>query len=311
MIKYILKRISYAFPVLIGISLISFSLLYVFPGDPAELIVSITSGTEPSKEMIEKFRKESGLDKPIYIQYINWLSHAIRGDFGKSWKSGEPVMDEIIKRLKPSLELFSLTFIISLEFAFILGTLSAIYKDKFIDNISRLFTLLGISIPSFWLGLILIWIFSVKLRILPAFGYGSIKHLILPVITWSFSFMAIKTRFIRSSILEVLNEDYILTARAKGLPERVILLKHALRNALIPIITYLGLSFHHLIIGSVIVESVFSWPGLGRYLVESVISRDFPVVQALVFLSGILMITVNLIIDILYAIIDPRIRYEG
>jgi peptide/nickel transport system permease protein len=310
MLRYIVRRLLQVIPTLFGISFISFSLLYVFPGDPAEIILTITTGSEPSVEAIEKFRAEMGLDRPLIVQYFDWLSKAVRGDFGVSWTEGKPVMDVILERLPISAELFFATFAISVVFALILGIISAVYKDKAVDHICRIYSLLGISIPSFWLGLILIWIFSVQLHLLPAFGCCELKHLILPVLTWSFSFMAIKTRFVRASLLEELSKDYIITARAKGLPEKLVVFRHALRNALIPIITYFSLSLSHLIVGSIMVEVVFSWPGLGSLLVESVFKRDFPVVQALVFLSGVLLITVNLIVDILYAIIDPRVRYE-
>ncbi|AEF96944.1 nickel ABC transporter permease [Methanotorris igneus] len=311
MIRYLSKRILHAIITILGISLISFSLLYIFPGDPVELVIRVNTGMEPTPEMIEKYKHEFGLDKPIYIQYINWLSHAIRGDFGTSWSTGEPVMKVILDRLPASMQLFFPTFILSITFAIVLGILSAIYKDRFVDNFCRIISIIGISIPHFWSGLILIWIFAVCLKILPAFGYGTLKHMILPVLTWTLSFMAIKTRFVRSTLLEVMGEDYITTARAKGLSDKDVVIKHAFRNALIPIITYFSLSISHLIIGAVVIEALFAWPGLGSLLVKSVFERDFPVVQALVFISGVLIVTVNLVVDILYAIIDPRIRYEG
>ncbi len=311
MIEYIIRRIIQIVPTLFGISFISFSLLMLFPGDPAEIIITTSSGYEPAKEIIEEYRREIGLDEPFIVQYINWLKKIISGDFGVSWTTGEPVLDMIAERFPASLQLFFATFLISAVFSLILGIISALYKDRALDSIIRIFSLLGISIPSFWLGLILIWIFSVKLRILPAFGYGNIEHIILPVLTWSFSFMAIKTRFVRASLLKELSEEYIITARAKGLPEKVVIIRHALRNALIPIITYFSLSMGHLIVGSIMVESVFSWPGLGSLLVESTIKRDFPVVQALILFVGVLFVITNLLIDILYAIIDPRIRYGG
>ncbi len=307
--RYVAKRIAQAIPTLLGVSFISFLLLHLFPGDPAEIILTIISGSEPSYAEIQRFRREMGFDKPLLVQYIHWLSNALRGNFGVSWTEGKPVMEIIMQRFPASAELFFTTFAISLAFATLLGILSAMYRDRAVDHFCRIFSLLGISIPSFWLGLILIWIFSVKLHLLPAFGYGGIEHLILPVVTWSFSFMAIKTRFVRSCLLEALSQDYVVTARAKGLRERVVVLRHALRNALIPIVTYFSLSIHHLIIGSIMVEVVFSWPGLGSLLVESVFKRDFPVVQALVFLSGVTFIVVNLIVDLLYVVIDPRIRY--
>ncbi len=307
--KYLIRRVLQIFPTLFGVSLLSFSLLYLFPGDPAEFVAQIRYGVEPSPQIVEEVRRELGLDEPFLIHYFHWLTHVLRGDFGVSWTEGEPVSKLIMQRLPASAELFFTTFAISVAFAMILGVISAVRKDKAIDHFCRIFSLLGISIPSFWLGLILIWIFSVQLHLLPAFGYGGIEHLILPVLTWSFSFMAIKTRFVRSCLLEALSQDYVVVAKAKGLRERVIVFRHALRNALIPIITYFSLSIHHLIIGSIMVEVVFSWPGLGSLLVESVFNRDFPVVQALVLISGVVFVIVNLIVDLLYAIIDPRIRF--
>ncbi len=307
--KYLIRRILQIFPTLFGVSLLSFSLLYLFPGDPAEFVAQIRYGVEPSPQVVEEVRRELGLDKPFLINYFHWLSHVIRGDFGVSWTEGEPVSKLIMQRLPASAELFFTTFAISIAFAMILGIVSAVHKDRATDHFCRIFSLLGISIPSFWLGLILIWIFSVRLHLLPAFGYGGLKHLILPVLTWSFSFMAIKTRFVRSCLLEALSQDYVMVAKAKGLKERVIVFRHALRNALIPIITYFSLSIHHLIVGSIMVEVVFSWPGLGSLLVESVFKRDFPVVQALVLISGVVFVFVNLIVDLLYVVIDPRVRF--
>lgn len=307
--RYIIRRVIQIIPTLLGISFLSFALLYIFPGDPAEIILTVTTGSEPSQEAIEEFRRQMGLDRPIIIQYIDWLSRVMRGDFGKSWTEDKPVIDLIMERLPASAQLFFTTFIISTIFAILLGIIAVKYKDKAIDHFCRLFSLLGISIPSFWLGLMLIYIFSVKLKLLPAFGYGELKHMILPVLTWSISFMAIKTRFVRASLLEELSKDYIITARAKGLSENKVLFRHAFRNALIPIITYFSLSISHLIVGSVMVEVVFSWPGLGSLLVESIFKRDFPVVQALVLISGVVFTITNLVVDILYAIIDPRVRY--
>ncbi len=307
--RYIAKRLLQTIPTLFGVSLLSFSLLYLFPGDPAEFVAQIRYGIEPSPQVVEEVRRELGLNEPFLIRYVHWLSHVIRGNFGISWTEGEPVIKLIMQRFPASAELFFATFAISIAFAVFLGILSAIYKDKAIDHFCRIFSLLGISIPSFWLGLMLIWIFSVQLHLLPAFGYGGLRHLILPVLTWSFSFMAIKTRFVRSCLIEELSKEYVVVARAKGLKDRVVVLRHAFRNALIPIITYFSLSIHHLIIGSIMVEVVFSWPGLGSLLVESVFKRDFPVVQALVLISGVMFVFVNIAVDLLYAVIDPRIRY--
>ncbi len=310
MLRYVAKRLLQAVPTLFGISLISFSLLYIFPGDPAEFILTVRYGIEPSSEAIAKLRHELGLDRQLHVQYFEWLSRALRGDFGESWVEGKPVMSLISEKLPNSAELFFATFAVSIIFALLLGTISAMHKDRAIDQFCRLFALLGISIPSFWLGLVLIWIFSVKLHLLPAFGCCELRHLVLPLLTWSFSFMAIKTRFVRASLLEELSKEYVITARAKGLTERLVVLRHAMRNALIPIVTYFSMSISHLIVGSIMVEVVFSWQGLGTLLVKSVLERDFPVVQALVFLSGVLMVFVNMLVDVLYAFLDPRVRYE-
>ncbi len=307
--RYVIRRLLETIPTLFGVSLLSFSLLYIFPGDPAEIILAAISGSEPSTKEIRIFRKKLGLDKPLVVQYFHWLINVLHGNFGTSWTEGKPVMQLIMERFPVTAELFFSSFLISVAFAILLGVISVIYKDRALDHIIRIFSLLGVSIPSFWLGLVLIYVFSVKLHLLPAFGFGGIRHLILPVITWSFSFMAIKTRFIRSCLLDEMGKQYIVTARAKGLKEEKVVLRHAFRNALIPIVTYLSLSIHHLIIGSVMVEIVFSLPGLGTLLVQSVFNRDFPVVQALVFLSGVLFVFVNLIVDIAYAFIDPRVRY--
>ncbi len=307
---YVVRRTVQAVITLFGVSLISFSLLYIFPGDPAEFILSIRYGYEPSAEDVARLREELGLNRPLIVQYLDWLSRALRGDFGMSWTEPKTVMSLILERAQASAELFFATFLISVFFAFALGILSAIYRDRWIDHLTRIFSMLGISIPSFWLGLVLIWIFSVNFHVLPAFGCCGIKHLVLPVLTWSFSFMAIKTRFIRASVLEELSKEYIVTARSKGLAESTVVLRHALRNALIPIVTYLSMSVSHLIVGSIMVEVVFSWEGLGTLLVKSVFERDFPVVQALVFLSGVVMISVNLVVDLLYTVIDPRVKYD-
>ncbi|WP_290595925.1 MULTISPECIES: ABC transporter permease [unclassified Archaeoglobus] len=306
---YVVRRAVQAVITLLGVSLISFSLLYIFPGDPAEFILSIRYGYEPSAEDVARLREELGLNRPLVTQYLDWLSRALRGDFGMSWTEPKAVMPLILERAQASAELFLATFLISIFFAFVLGILSSIYRDRWIDHLTRMFSMLGISIPSFWLGLVLIWIFSVNFHLLPAFGCCGIKHLVLPVLTWSFSFMAIKTRFIRASVIEELSKEYIVTARSKGLAESAVVLRHALRNALIPIVTYLSMSVSHLIVGSIMVEVVFSWEGLGTLLVKSVFERDFPVVQALVFLSGVVMISVNLVVDLLYTVIDPRVKY--
>jgi len=311
MLRYVARRLFQAVIILFGVSFLSFSLLYIFPGDPAELIFLVNSGgVPPTPKDLEEFRAELGLNKPLLIQYVDWLSRVLNGDLGNSWNTGRPVIDEISQRLKASAELFLLSFAISAIMALIFGIMAAINKDKIIDHICRIVSLLGISIPNFWFALILIWVFSVKLHLLPSFGYGRLENYILPVVAWVFSATAIKSRFVRATMLEVLNQEYIITARSKGLTERVIILKHALRNALIPIMTYFSTSIGHLVLGSIMIEVVFAWPGVARFFIFSVFTRDFPVVQAFVLLSSVAFIFMNLIVDLSYAIIDPRVRYE-
>jgi len=307
---YVFKRIIQVIPTIIGVSFLAFSLLYLFPGDPAEFILKSGGIEQPTPEMIENCRIMLGLDKPLPVQYFNWMLKILRGDFGTSWVSGEPVISEILYRFPASAELFLASFSIAVIFSFVLGIIAAIYRDRYVDHACRIWSLLGISIPNFWLGLMFIWLFAVYLHWLPSFGYGTLNHAVLPVLTWAISIMAVKSRFIRASILEELNQAYIITAKAKGLPGRLIIFRHALRNALIPIITFMSLSVHHLIIGAVMIEVVFAWPGVGSFFVESVFRRDFPVVQAFVLLSAVTFALTNLTVDLCYALIDPRIKYE-
>lgn len=309
MIEYVVRRSIQVIPTVIGVSILAFSLLYFFPGDPTEFILKSSGIVQPTPEMIEKCRMELGLDKPLPVQYMNWMLKVLRGDFGTSWVSGEPAIREILDRFPASAELFFASFSIAVVFSFILGIIAAIHRGENIDHACRFWSILGISIPSFWLGLLFIWLFAVYLHWLPSFGYGTIKHAILPVLTWTISIMAVKSRFIRASLIEALNQDYIITAKAKGLPNKLIVLRHALRNALIPIITFMSISIHHLIIGAVMIEVVFAWPGVGSFFVESVFRRDFPVVQAFVLLSAVTITLTNLIVDLSYALIDPRIKY--
>lgn len=308
--EYVVKRIIQVIPTVIGVSFLAFSLLYLFPGDPAEFILKSSGIEQPTPEMIENYRIKLGLDKPLPLQYLSWMLKIVRGDFGTSWVSGESVIKEILYRFPASAELFLASFSIALIFSFVLGIIAAIHRDEYIDHACRFWSLLGISIPNFWLGLMFIWLFAVYLHWLPSFGYGTLKHAILPVLTWAITIMAVKSRFIRASILEELNQDYTITAKAKGLPKRLIVLRHALRNALIPIITFMSLSIHHLIIGAVMIEVVFAWPGVGSFFVESVFRRDFPVVQAFVLLSAVTFAFTNLTVDLCYALIDPRIKYN-
>jgi peptide/nickel transport system permease protein len=256
-------------------------------------------------------RTEFGLDQPVYIQYFNWLGNVLRGDFGYSFRTDRPVLDEILTRLPATLQLALAGMLVALVIAIPVGIISATRQYSAVDNLSMFGALLGVSMPNFWLGLLLIMFFSVHLGWLPVFGRGGIEHLILPAITLGTGMAAITTRLMRSSMLEVLRQDYIRTARAKGLSEKVVICKHALKNALIPVVTVVGLQFGFLLEGAVIVEVIFAWPGIGRLLVDSIFARDFPVIQGCILFIAVMFVFVNLLVDSSYTYLDPKIRYEA
>lgn len=302
--RFIARRLIMLIPVLIGVSIISFLILHLAPGDPAELL----AGEEATEEDIMMVRHELGLDKPLWMQYFMFLKGIAMGDL-KSLKFSMPVMDVIRPRLFNTLELSLASIFIAIVVGIFAGVMSAIHRYTWIDYLSTVGALLGVSMPVFWWGLILILVFSVNLGILPSGGMGGIRHLILPAIVLGTASTAIIARMTRSSMLDVLKQDYINTARAKGLLEKVIIYRHALRNALIPTVTVVGLQFGYMLAGAVLTETVFSWPGVGRLLVEAILFRDFPVVQSALLIVAIMFVLVNLIVDILYAFLDPRIRH--
>lgn len=310
MLKYILKRLLLVFVVVLGVTVVTFSAMQSAPGDPAEMIAVARYGEDLTQEEIEWVRVTEGLDAPVYIQYLRWLGHVLRLDLGKSLITYEDVLEEILTRFPATLVLATSSLILSLLIAVPTGIISAVRRNTIVDNACMTGALLGVSMPNFWLGLLLIWLFALSLGLLPSFGYGGIKHLILPTITLGTSMAAITTRLTRSSMLDVLNQDYIVTAKAKGLDERTILLKHALKNAMLPVITFVGLQLGFLLGGAVIVETIFAWPGIGRLLVDSIYARDFALVQGCVLFIAVIFALANLAVDILYAYLDPRIRYE-
>ena len=312
MLKYIIKRLILLIPILFLVTLISFSLLFIIPGDPAETILTGPGGGADPKA-VEEFRIKMGLDKPIYIQYFTWLESILHGNLGYSYRSKRPVFDSILSCFQATLKLAIVSMIISLMISIPLGIISAIKQYSAIDNVSMVGALLGVSMPNFWQGLLLILLFAVTLGWLPAAGYGDhgdLEHMILPAITLGTSSAAITTRLMRSTMLETINQDYIQAARAKGLSERVVIGKHALKNALIPVVTMIGLNFGYLLDGSVVVETIFAWPGIGLLMVESIYLRDYPMIQGCILFVAIIFIFVNLMVDILYTYLDPRIRYE-
>jgi peptide/nickel transport system permease protein len=306
MFQYVLKRLVSTIPVLIGISLVVFFLLRALPGDPAEVI----AGEMATQKEVELIRSQLGLDKPLYIQYAIFVTKLAVLNLGKSTRTHEPVIVEILNRLPNTILLALIATAIACLWGIPVGIISAVKHYTLTDYVVMVLALFGISMPVFWLGLMLIVVFSVKLHLLPAGGIGSIRHVVLPAVTLAAFSTAFIARMTRSSMMEVMAQDYITTARSKGLTEKVIDLKHALRNAFIPIITVIGLQFGTLLGGAVLTETVFAWPGIGRLIVDSILARDYPMVQGTVLVFALLYIFVNLIVDILYAYIDPRIHYD-
>ncbi|RDU36666.1 ABC transporter permease [Neobacillus piezotolerans] len=304
MLMFILRRLMQTIPVIIGVTFVVFFIMQLVPGDPAVLL----AGEGASKETIEALREQLGLNRPLFLQYFDYLINVFRGDFGVSLKNNQPVLDEILVRLPITIELAFFSIIITIVLGVAAGIISAIKPYSFTDTTVMLVALLGISLPSFWFGLMMMYFFSVKLQILPVAGWDSILHVILPSLTLGAGGAAIVARMTRSSMLEVIRQDYIRTARAKGLRERVIVYKHALRNALIPVITVVGLQFGALLGGTVLVESIFAINGLGRMIVDSIRMRDLPMVQGGVLVASLVFVVVNLSVDVLYRIFNKRIE---
>lgn len=310
MTKYILKRILMLIPILLGVSLLVYTILYLSPGDPAALIL----GEQASADQIELLREDMGLNDPFIVQYFNYMKGYVVGDFGISYSTGRPVSKEIIQ-LFPNTVLLTLSgMFIAIIIAIPAGILSATKQYSIRDNVTTVFALLGVSMPNFWLGLMLIAFVAVNVSFIPTGGMNTtsipalLSSLILPAITLGTGAAAIITRMTRSSMLEVVRQDYIRTARAKGVSEKVVIRKHALSNTLIPIVTVVGLQFGFLLGGAVLTETVFSWPGMGFYMVSAIKTRDVPVVLASVIFMAVIFTLVNLLVDILYAFLDPRIK---
>lgn len=305
MTQYIFRRLLALIPILLGVSIIIFLVMRLIPGDPARQSL----GPEATGEQVEVLRKAWRLDEPLPMQYLAWLERAIEGDLGRSTVSRAPVTEEIFSRLPATLELTLASMVVAIVFGLLFGIVSAIRHNSLIDRGTMLLALIGICTPSFWLGLLLLLAFSVKLSWFPSTGAGGLSHLVLPAITLGVGAAAVIARVTRSSMIEVFSEDFIRTARAKGLGERLVVVRHALKNALIPIITILGLEFGGLLAGAVITETVFSYPGIGQLLIKSINNRDFPIVQGVLLLFAIQFVLINLVVDLLYARVDPRISY--
>ena len=323
---------------IISITFLIFFIVRFIPSDPARL----WAGKRATLEQIEQARRELGLDKPVWVQYLMFLSRFIRGDLGVSHHTRRPVLKDLATYFPATFELTTIAMIIALTVGMLLGILSAVHKDSLIDHVARIISLIGVSMPSFWLGILLQLVFSNTLHIMPASGrissylvlarpiktvtglylidtllngrldafLSALHHMILPAITLSFSPIAIITRMVRSSLIEVLNQDYIIAAKSKGLPQKVVIYKHALRNALIPTTTVAGLVYGFLLAGSPLIEMVFDWPGLGLYAAKSALVIDYPAIMGVAVLYALIYLIVNLIVDIVYALIDPRVRYR-
>lgn len=303
---YIQRRLLLLVPVVWGVVTVVFLFIHLVPGDP--ILAMVGERAQPAD--IAKLREQLGLNDPFHIQYFRYLSRLVRGDLGASLHTGKPVIKTIIQRYPATIKLALASLLLALIISIPLGVVSATHRNSPVDHLSMVSALLGISMPNFWLGPLLIILFSIKLNLLPVSGSGGWSYLILPAITLGTAMTALLTRMVRSSMLEEMGQDYIRTARAKGLPERVVIYKHALKNALIPVVTIVGLQFGTLLTGAIITETIFAWPGLGRLTIQAISQRDYPLVQGCILMISLTYILVNLATDLLYTVLDPRIRYR-
>ena len=307
--RYVRRRLAVLVPTLLGMSFLVFAVASLTPGDPAEEYAQRVRDRPPTVEEVQRARHELRLDRPFVVQYGAWVGHALRGDLGRSFFTRHSVAAEIRHRIPITLQLAVPAALLSLVIALTAGTVSAFYRNRPVDQVVRLVSLAGASMPSFWLALLLIIGFSVRLRIFPVAGrQAGLSSFVLPVVALSLPSAAVLSRFVRSTLLEVLGEDYVRSARAKGAGEVVVLARHALRNSLVPVVTAFGTSLGHLLAGTVVIESIFAWPGLGTLTLDAIHHRDYPMLQAFILFSGLVVIAVNLVVDLSYAVIDPRIR---
>jgi len=322
--NYVIRRLILMIPTFLLISLVIFLMIHLAPGDPVEIMMAGSPG-RVSQAHVEQIRKELGLDQPIFIQYSMWITRLLRGDLGYSYLSSETVWSLMIGRIPRTVELMLVAEFVSLAIAIVLGVTAAVKHHSLADALSSVGALIGFSVPSFWIALLSLLIFSLWLGWLPASGVHTsgitfasplhelldhVKYLVLPTSILVLGWTAYLFRIVRSSMLEVLGQDYIVTARAKGVKERVVIYKHALRNALLPVVSYLGLSLGFLLGGSAVIETIFAWPGLGQLMVERALKRDYPVLMGLSIIIALMVLIANLCADIAYAVVDPRIRYD-
>ena len=306
MLVYVGRRLVSAIPVLLIISVLVFAIIHLIPGDPVTMII----GDQPvSAEQMDRIRTQLGLNRPLIIQYLDYVGSALHGDLGQSIQSHLPVSQEILRAFPHTIALTAGSMVFALTVGMILGVLAARWVNTMIDTLSMLIVNIGVSAPTFWTGLILIFVFAYKTRLLPMFGASGFRSLILPSVSLGFYAAATIARIVRSSMLEVLNEEYVIVARSKGLRESIVIYKHALRNALIPTVTMVGLMVGLFLAGAVITETVFTRPGIGKLLVDAILWRDYPVVQGVLLVTASCYVLANLVVDVSYAFLDPRIRY--
>ena len=307
MTAYLARRILSTIPVLFAVLLLVFSMLHLVPGDPVTLMLS---EFQTSPEQIAKLRAQLHFDDPLPVQFGRYVVNALQGDLGLSIRSKRPVTSEIMENLPSTLQLTLAGLLVAMVLGTTLGILAAVNHQRWVDIVSMFIALLGVSMPSFWLGLNLIFLLSLNWRLFPATGGGDLQHLVMPAFTLGVGASAILARLTRSSMLEVMRREYVTTARAKGVREFWVIVRHALKNALIPMVTVFGLQFGQLLAGTVVIETVFSRPGIGRLIVDGILNKDFPMVQGIVLVVALSYVLVNLIVDLTYAMLDPRIRYD-
>jgi peptide/nickel transport system permease protein len=305
--RYVARRALLIIPVLFGVSLFVFLMVHLLPGDPVTIM---TFGANPTPKQVAAIREQMGLNDPLHIQYLKFISKAVRGDFGRSIRSHHLVIDDIKNNLGPTLALTAAGMLVALVVGFSLGIVAALRRNTWIDSGSMTLALTGVSMPSFWLGILLIYFFAVKLNWFPLTGSEGAARLVLPAIALGWGYAAITARLIRANLIDVMGQEYILTARSKGLSRQLVIGRHAMKNAMIPVITIIGLQFGTMLAAAVVIEVLFARQGIGRLLVDAILQRDFPLVQAIVLFIAVFYVISNLLVDVSYAFFDPRIRYE-
>jgi peptide/nickel transport system permease protein len=306
--RYLVRRLLYLVPVWLGISVVAFVLANLTPGDPARLTLQRQLDRQPTPEETARVRRDLGLDDPFPVRYLRWLGDALTGDLGTSYRTGESVTGALLDRFPRTLQIALCGIATAVALALPLGILAAVWRNSAIDHLSRIVALLGASMPSFWVAYLLILLFSVRLQLLPVAGTGTWRHLVLPSATLGVAAAAGLMRLTRSEMIEALGQDFVLTGRAKGLAPRAVVVGHALRNALIPVVTVAGMRFAGLLGGAVIVETIFAWPGVGKFVLDSIFDRDYPVIQGFVVFMGTVFLLINLVVDLSYGLLDPRVR---